>query len=71
MPTSVKIPAREIRECFVPDFSNWKEDDSYTKVFERLVQDLKAPLGDKVADKGERRHACRPPYREPFTAATS
>ncbi len=34
--------AREIREYFVPDFSNWKDHDSYTKAFERLVRDLKA-----------------------------
>ena len=29
--------AREIREYFVPDFSNWKDHDSYTKAFGRLV----------------------------------
>ena len=34
--------AREIREYFVPDFSNWKDHDSYQKAFERLVRDLKA-----------------------------
>jgi hypothetical protein len=34
---------REIREYFIPDFSNWKEHDSYKKAFERLVNDLKAP----------------------------
>jgi uncharacterized protein YjbI with pentapeptide repeats len=34
--------AREIREYFVPDFSNWKDHDSYAKVFERLVRDLNA-----------------------------
>jgi len=41
--------AREIREYFVPDFSNWKDHDSYAKAFERLVRDLKAAPGDKVA----------------------
>ena len=35
--------AREIREYFIPDFSNWKDRGSYTKAFERLVRDLKAP----------------------------
>jgi hypothetical protein len=35
--------AREIREYFIPDFSNWKDHDSYTKAFERLVRDLQAP----------------------------
>ena len=37
-----KDSAREIREHFVPDFSNWKDHDSYQKVFERLLRDLKA-----------------------------
>lgn len=35
---------REIREYFIPDFSNWKDHDSYKKAFERLVKDLKAPF---------------------------
>jgi uncharacterized protein YjbI with pentapeptide repeats len=34
--------AREIREYFVPDFSNWKEHDSYQKAFDRLLKDLKS-----------------------------
>jgi hypothetical protein len=34
--------AREIREYFVPDFSNWKDHDIYAKAFEGLVRDLKA-----------------------------
>jgi TIR domain/Pentapeptide repeats (8 copies) len=34
--------AREIREYFIPDFSNWKDHDSYATAFERLVRDLKA-----------------------------
>ena len=37
-----KDSAREIREYFIPDFSNWKEHDSYRTAFERLVKDLKA-----------------------------
>jgi hypothetical protein len=40
--------AREIREYFVPDFSNWKDHDSYTMAFERLVRDLKAQSADKA-----------------------
>jgi uncharacterized protein YjbI with pentapeptide repeats len=31
----------EIREYFIPDFSNWKDHDSYQKAFQRLVGDLK------------------------------
>jgi TIR domain/Pentapeptide repeats (8 copies) len=34
--------AREIREYFIPDFSNWKDHDSYQAAFQRLVKDLKA-----------------------------
>src|SRR5271156_1948156 len=37
-----KDSAREIREYFVPDFSEWKEHDKYKKAFERLLGDLKA-----------------------------
>jgi TIR domain/Pentapeptide repeats (8 copies) len=41
--------AREIREYFVPDFSNWKDHDSYSRAFERLLRDLKAGPSDKAA----------------------
>jgi hypothetical protein len=50
--------AREIREYFIPDFSNWKDHDVYAKTFERLVRDLKAS-GAKAAT---------PPTGEPTTA---
>jgi hypothetical protein len=36
-----KDSAREVREYFIPDFSNWKDHDSYQKAFQRLVADLK------------------------------
>ncbi len=39
-----KDSAREIREYFIPDFSNWKDHDSYQKAFQRLVNDLKAEV---------------------------
>ena len=35
-----KDSAREIREYFIPDFSNWKNDDSYREAFQRLLRDL-------------------------------
>jgi hypothetical protein len=35
-----KDMGREIREYFIPDFSNWKDHDAYTKAFERLMRDL-------------------------------
>ncbi len=34
--------AAEIRGYFIPDFSNWKDQDSYQTAFQRLVNDLKA-----------------------------
>lgn len=37
-----KDSAREIREYFIPDFSDWKDNDSYKRAFERLLKDLKA-----------------------------
>jgi hypothetical protein len=37
-----KDSAREIREYFIPDFSEWKEHDKYKVAFERLMRDLKA-----------------------------
>ena len=39
-----KDSAREIREYFIPDFSNWKDHDSYQTAFGRLVRDLKAEV---------------------------
>jgi uncharacterized protein YjbI with pentapeptide repeats len=41
--------AREIREYYLPDFSNWKDHDSYSAAFERLVRDLKAGPESKGA----------------------
>lgn len=36
-----KDSAREVREYYVPDFSNWKDHDSYQKEFAKLLKDLK------------------------------
>ena len=36
-----KDSAREIREYFIPDFSKWKDHDSYQEAFDRLLKDLK------------------------------
>lgn len=40
--------AVEIREYFIPDFSDWKNHDSYAKAFRNLLRDLKAE-GSKAA----------------------
>ena len=37
-----KDMAREVREYFVPDFSNWKDHDSFESAYKRLLNDLKA-----------------------------
>jgi len=34
--------AREVREYFIPDFSNWKDHDAFEKAFARLLRDLRA-----------------------------
>ncbi len=34
--------AEEIRSYFIPDFSDWKNHDSYKKALDRLLRDLKA-----------------------------
>jgi hypothetical protein len=41
-----KDSAREIREYFIPDFSNWKSRGSYQMAFKRLLRDLKAEKTD-------------------------
>jgi hypothetical protein len=35
-----KDSARELREYFIPDFSNWTDPLSYRAAFERLLKDL-------------------------------
>jgi len=36
------LQAREIREYFILDFSNWLDHGSYQRAFRRLVHDLDA-----------------------------
>jgi hypothetical protein len=43
-----KDSAREIREYFIPDFSNWKDHDCYQQAFQRLLRDLKAEGRDSA-----------------------
>jgi hypothetical protein len=38
--------AREIREYFIPDFSNWKDHASYATAFDGLLRDLKTGAQD-------------------------
>jgi hypothetical protein len=33
--------AVEVREYFIPDFSNWKEHNAFEVAFKRLLRDLK------------------------------
>lgn len=36
-----KDSAKEIREYFIPDFSNWKDHDAFEVAFDRLMSDLR------------------------------
>ena len=33
--------AREVREYYIPDFSNWKDHDAYSEAFDKLFRGLK------------------------------
>lgn len=37
-----KDSAREVREYFIPDFSNWKDENAYKLALDRLLKDLRA-----------------------------
>jgi hypothetical protein len=43
-----KDSAREIREYFIPDFSNWQDPASYQPAFQRLLRDLRAQGRESV-----------------------
>ena len=40
-PRTGKDLAEEVREYFIPDFSNWKDHDAFEAAFARLLRDLK------------------------------
>jgi hypothetical protein len=44
-----KDSAREVREYFIPDFSNWTDPLSYKAAFERLLKDLRGEGSKEVA----------------------
>ena len=33
--------AREVREYYIPDFSSWKDHDSFESEYAKLLRDLK------------------------------
>lgn len=41
--------AREVRQYFIPDFTNWKDHDCYQRALDRLLRDLKAGSTDTSA----------------------
>lgn len=45
-----KDSAREIREYFIPDFSNWRDQPSYQVAFRRLLLDLTAETSKPSAE---------------------
>jgi hypothetical protein len=63
-----KDSAREIREYYVPDFSNWKDHNAYQQAFTRLIADLKAEKRGPLADLKEAREELSA-YRCPYCAA--
>jgi hypothetical protein len=44
--------AVEVREYFIPDFSNWKDHDAFEAGFQRLLADLKAEAARDDDRKG-------------------
>ena len=36
-----KDSAKEVREYFIPDFSNWEDHGSFEAAFKRLLKDMK------------------------------
>ena len=46
-PDTGKDAAREIREYFIPDFSNWRDEHSYKVALLRLLDDLRADGGGR------------------------
>jgi hypothetical protein len=57
-----KDSAREIREYFIPDFSNWKDHDSYQTAFQRLVKDLKADASKWSLTVARSNNALKPAF---------
>jgi hypothetical protein len=49
-----RFAAEEIREYYIPDFTNWKDYDSFEAAFARLIKDLKATEGPGRAGPPER-----------------
>lgn len=50
---SGKDLATELREYFIPDFSDWKNHDSFEKGFERLLRDLRAEEARQARERSE------------------
>lgn len=44
-----KDMAVEVREYFIPDFSDWREDDAFEVAFKRLLDDLRADSPRRIS----------------------
>ena len=42
--------ATEVRQYFIPDFSNWKDHDAYKLAFDRLLRDLRTTDSEAEQD---------------------
>jgi hypothetical protein len=45
----VKDSAREIREYYIPDFSEWENQEKYQAAFEHLIRDLRDRNAEPIA----------------------
>jgi hypothetical protein len=46
---SGKDLATELREYYIPDFSNWKDHDAFETEFSKLLRDLREPQKHDIA----------------------
>lgn len=49
-----KDAAKEVRESFIPDFSNWRDEDSYSRASSTLLRDLALSAEPRIRSWGGR-----------------
>lgn|GEM_PF-7037551 len=55
---SVKDLGVELREYYIPDFSNWKDHDAFEAEFAKLLRDLKAQRAELFTFRTENLCQC-------------
>ncbi len=66
-PDSGKDLAVELREYYMPDFSNWKDHDAFEAAFDKLLRDLKATFRTLSPPKGKEVTQIKPQFEETKT----